>query len=50
MKKIIPFVIKSIIVIFAIVGFGLLVAYIAVSSHLTDTKGIVDTQSDSFWN
>ena len=49
MKKAIIFLFRLVVTIFALAGFGLLAAYAAVSFHLTDTKGIVDEQSDSFW-
>ena len=49
MKKFFSFILKTIIVIFAVAGFGLCLAYLAVSLHWTDTKGIVDTQADTFW-
>jgi hypothetical protein len=49
MKKFFIIAFKIIIVIFAIAGFGLLSAYIAVYMHWTDTKGIVDNQADTFW-
>jgi len=48
-SKIFSFIFKLIIIIFAVVGFGLLAAYLAVSMHWTDTKGIVDEQADIFW-
>ena len=48
-KKFFIFIFKSIIVIFAIIGFVLLAGYIAVSLHWTDTKGIIDEQTNSFW-
>ncbi|MCU0653128.1 MAG: hypothetical protein MUD10_02605, partial [Candidatus Pacebacteria bacterium] len=40
---------KFVIGAFALVGFGLSAAYMAVSLHLTDTKGVIDEQSDAFW-
>jgi len=43
------FILKSIVVVFAIVGLALSGAYAAVKFHWTDAKGIVDEQSDSFW-
>jgi hypothetical protein len=50
MGKIFATILKIIIIIFAVVGFGLLTAYTAVSLHWTDTKGIIDVQSNTFWN
>ncbi|MCX6716624.1 MAG: hypothetical protein NTV72_01745 [Candidatus Taylorbacteria bacterium] len=41
--------IKVVIVIFALIGFAFLAAYVGVNLHLTDTSGIVDSQSDVFW-
>ena len=49
MKKILKLIFKIVVILFALVGFGLLVAYILISLHLTNTKGIVDDQSDAFW-
>jgi len=43
------FMIKVIVVFFAFAGFGLTAAYLAVNFHWTDTKGIVDEQTDNFW-
>lgn len=47
--KIFNFIIKFIIGVFALIGFGLSAAYAAVGLHLTDTKGIIDEQANIFW-
>jgi len=49
MNKFISFIFKLIIIVFAIYGFVLSAAYLGVYFHLTDTKGVVDEQSDTFW-
>jgi|GEM_PF-90718 len=47
--KILKIFLKLFIAVFALVGFVLSAAYAAVNLHLTDTKGIVDEQTESFW-
>ncbi len=49
MKKVFIFAFKFVVVVFAIAGFALSAAYIAVSLHWTNTKGIIDEQSNTFW-
>ena len=49
MGKFFIFVFKSIVIIFSVVGFGLVSAYLAVCFHWTNTKGVVDQQADIFW-
>ncbi len=39
---------KVIVIIFAIIGFGLVGVYFAVRFGLTNTSGVIDQQSDSF--
>lgn len=42
-------VVRVIVITFAIVGFVLVLAYLGVNAHLTDTSGIVDRQAEVFW-
>ncbi|MCX6721365.1 MAG: hypothetical protein NT026_02060 [Candidatus Staskawiczbacteria bacterium] len=42
-------VFKLIVAVFALAGFGLIFSYVAVNQHWTDTNGIIDKQSDVFW-
>ena len=43
------FFIELIVVAFAIIGFGFLGVYFGVNLHLTNTDGIIDRQTESFW-
>jgi len=47
-KIIKPFIIGT-IVIFALIGGGLITAFIAVNTHITSGDGYVDKQADGFW-
>ena len=43
------FFVEFTVVCFAIIGFGFMAVYFGVNLHLTNTEGIVDKQSDGFW-
>jgi hypothetical protein len=42
--------INIILVLFAIIGFGFLAVYFAVNLHITNADGIIDRQTEVFWD
>lgn len=50
MKKYLRIIAKFFIGIFAVIGFVLVLGYVAVRLHFTDTKGVIDQQTKQFMN
>ncbi len=48
-KSLWRFFLELIIVLFALAGFGFLAAFWGVKLHLTNTSGIIDRQTEAFW-
>jgi len=48
-KSLLEIIFKIIVVIFACVGLGVLAVYLGVNLHLTNTDGIIDSQTEDFW-
>jgi hypothetical protein len=43
------FLFELVVLVFAIIGFGFLAVYFGVNLHLTNTEGIIDKQTEVFW-
>lgn len=50
LKRAIKPILVMAVVIFALIGGGLVTAFIAVNTHLTSGEGYVDKQAEGFWN